>query len=266
METVGAMPASSLTLLTDSLLHRSQHAPATLPSGLKWAHAAIRPSMEMGRPVIALRKGPSYPQSLSGPSAPSSIATSVRTIDTMRTTAANTRGMYFFSASTMAVLPKPQAVSPPGIVPVSRAISTMRRHRKRMSRTPRTASENTTSCRSQVMSASSHTSLPPVLSIDSRLPPARAPPSNSSNMASRWRLLRIRTGRSKSRVSLGVRRISLRRPCFWYASSHSSCMMPTISMPSRGSSVISSSVSNSSTTPSWCSSRARVRAPSTISR
>ena len=87
-----------------------------------------------------------------------------------------------FSARTMAVLPNPQAVSPAGIFPCFRAISTICCHRNRMSRTPRTASAKTTCWMSQVSSASSWISFPPVLSMESRSPPAAAPRSKSSNI------------------------------------------------------------------------------------
>ncbi len=61
--------------------------------------------------------------------------------------------------------------------------------------------------------------------------------------------MRISGGRSKSRVSLGVRRISLLRPCCWNASSQSAFISSTSSTPIRGVMVISSRVSNSKTSP-----------------
>jgi hypothetical protein len=54
---VGAMPPSNLRFWTDSLLQVSQVAAAMFPSGLKCAHAAVFPSMAMGKPVMALRIG-----------------------------------------------------------------------------------------------------------------------------------------------------------------------------------------------------------------
>ena len=53
------------------------------------------------------------------------MATRLRTAVATRTAAANTFGMYFRSASTIAVLPKPQAVSPEATAPVRPAMSTM---------------------------------------------------------------------------------------------------------------------------------------------
>src|ERR1022692_2875951 len=103
------MPPSNLMFCTDSLDQVWQHAAARLPIGLKCAQAEVLPSMAMGQPVMALRIGFSYPQSLPGPTAPHSKATSDRTAVMARTTAANTRGIIFCPANTMAVLPKPQA-------------------------------------------------------------------------------------------------------------------------------------------------------------
>jgi hypothetical protein len=51
------MPPRSLRFWTDSLLQVSQVAAARLPMGLAWAHAAVFPSIAMGKPVIALRIG-----------------------------------------------------------------------------------------------------------------------------------------------------------------------------------------------------------------
>jgi hypothetical protein len=38
----------------DSLLHRSQAAAEMLPTGLRWAQAAVFPSIEIGMPAMAL--------------------------------------------------------------------------------------------------------------------------------------------------------------------------------------------------------------------
>src|SRR5690349_17258807 len=106
------MPPRSLIFWTLSLDHVSQVAAAMLPNGLRCAHAAVLPSIAIGNPVMAFKIGFSYAQSLLGPTAPHSNATSDRTAVTARTTAANVRGIIFCSASTIAVLPKPQAESP----------------------------------------------------------------------------------------------------------------------------------------------------------
>src|SRR3972149_5552726 len=109
----GAEPDSNCTCCTDSLLQRSHMAAAMLPTGLKCAQAADLPSMEMGQPAMAFSTGPSYAQSLDGPTAPRSNATSERARGLARTTAASVSGNSFWWASCRAVLPKPQAVSPP---------------------------------------------------------------------------------------------------------------------------------------------------------
>ena len=51
------MSASRRRCCTDSLLQRSQAAPAMLPTGLRWAQVADLPSMAMGLPVMALSIG-----------------------------------------------------------------------------------------------------------------------------------------------------------------------------------------------------------------
>ena len=59
VKTSGALPESSRTFCTDSLLHRSHILAAMFPSGLKCAQLADLPSIEMGKPVIAFNTGPS---------------------------------------------------------------------------------------------------------------------------------------------------------------------------------------------------------------
>jgi len=82
------------------------------------------PSIEIGMPVIALRKVLRM-RNLYQAVAPSSIATIDRTTEITRTNAAKTLGIYFFSAKTMAVLPNPQAESPAAILPCLFATETI---------------------------------------------------------------------------------------------------------------------------------------------
>ena len=98
--------------------------------------------------------------------------------------AAKMRGIIFFSASTIAVLAKPQAVSPDAMMCVRRQLSTICFQRKAMSRAPRMPSANTTVRRSAFTSASSQISLPPVDSMASRSAPWAAEASNMRSMAS----------------------------------------------------------------------------------
>ena len=77
----------------------------------------------------------------------------------------------------MAVLPKPQAVSPAQWTPCLRAMRSSSVQRKRMSRTPSTQSAKMTPRRSPIISASSWTSLPPTDSMLSSSAPAAAQPS-----------------------------------------------------------------------------------------
>src|SRR5665213_2784838 len=59
VKTSGALPESRRTFCTDSLLHRSHMPAAMFPNGLKCAQLADFPSIEIGKPVMAFRTGPS---------------------------------------------------------------------------------------------------------------------------------------------------------------------------------------------------------------
>ena len=80
METVGAMSARSFDVLHGFVaLHMSATHAAMLPTEEKGARRrALLPSMAIGTPAMAFKNGPSYAQSLLGPCAPTSKATSAR--------------------------------------------------------------------------------------------------------------------------------------------------------------------------------------------
>ena len=126
-----------------------------------------------------------------------------------------------------------------------------------MSRTPRTHSAKITWPRSQFMSASSCSSLPPTDSMLSSSAPAAAEPSKSSSIRSQCSPERKTGGRANSRLSLGVMRRADAIPSVRRASSIPASRTRTISRPKAGVAVIGGSVSNSITTPGASSSAAR---------
>jgi len=85
-------------------------------------------------------------------------------------------------------------------------------------------------------------------------------------MASYSGPLRMRGGRSISRVSFGVMRRTVLRPCFACASAMASRSIRVNSMAQAGCSVIGGSVSNSTTSPGASSSTARCSTPRMICR
>ncbi len=166
----------------------------------------------------------------------------------------------------MAVLPNPHAVSPAQTTPCRRATSPSLSQRKAMSRTPSTHCAKITCPRLQFIRASSCSSLPPTDSMLSNSAPARAELSKSSSIRSQCSPERITGGRANSRLSFGVIRSTVLRPCWRRASSMPASRTCTISRPNAGVAVIGGTVSNSITTPGASNSAARRNALVMISR
>ena len=167
-----------------------------------------------------LEVGPSYAQSLLGPTAPRSNATRLRATDITRITAAQTLGMLHSGQHHRGV-GKPTGGVPRGqLRPWSSAISHDRSHRTAMSRGARTPSASTAAGRLAAISASSWSSLPPVDSIASMSAPALAHRSKLSIICSHFSPECISGGRMNSRMSLGVTRRAHTRPSrSWWRSS-----------------------------------------------
>jgi len=120
--------------------------------------------------------------------------------------------MWRVSARAIAVLAKPQALSPAGTAWWRVATAPIMSHSGPMSALASTPRAKTDPARSAFNKASSCSSLPPVLSIDNMSAPASA---HSSKLVTIWSHLgpsRMRGGRTNSRMSLGVTRRALASP------------------------------------------------------
>ena len=160
----------------------------------------------------------------------------------------------------MAVLAKPQALSPAATTSWRAATETIMSHSWAISAQASTPRAKTDPAMSAFSRASSCSSLPPVLSIDNRSAPAWA---HSSKLETIWSHLgpsRIRGGRTNSRMSLGVTRRALASPSLAAYLSSTSLSTAVTCAPHSGCKVRSGTSSNSITRPGTSRATARAQA------